>query len=395
MIKINGRLIIRGLNLCGAIGKDALIINNISSCCYHEIVGASIIVCKEWLDLSHVAVICRTVGITVVQVDVIDARLPSKGFIAFDDRANQIVISNTLINDDCQFEGSENAIVEDLSYQLGIVNEPTVIKRLLSASSVRPKYLFIRSELIWLSLQKRPYIYLNETSVYEVAVLLCNALQEICNIADLYGASVNFRALDTRTDEVMYGNDTSITERNPILGMHGLRQLLQEKDYFTAEMMAMDMLHSNNHRNILYSLPFVTTSKEVEDFLELRRGLHFEHINYGIYIETPAAVLDVQRLLKCNPSVVFVGMKDLTALLFAADRSNTAVAHLADPLSDIVISQIEVVLETCRDNATPVFIYATKDNIAYYKNKLRTLSGVSIPLADSCFHKACRGVKKC
>lgn len=141
-------------------------------------------------------------------------------------------------------------------------------------------------------------------------------------------------------------------EENPFLGWRGIRYCLDNPDFFRTQLRAI--LRAGHGHQIQVMFPMVSTVAEVQRaralLQEEKRALTTagiataENMAIGIMIETPAAVLNA-RQLAAAVDFFSIGTNDLTQYLMAADRGNSRVADLIDPLQPPVIAAIAQVAE--------------------------------------------------
>jgi phosphotransferase system enzyme I (PtsI) len=72
-------------------------------------------------------------------------------------------------------------------------------------------------------------------------------------------------------------------------------------------------------------------------------------------VEVPAAALCVENLIDYT-QFVSIGTNDLTQYLTAADRDNSKVSHLCDPLSPAVLQVLDHVISVCNRRGVPVSV---------------------------------------
>ncbi|MGW7679131.1 HPr family phosphocarrier protein [Kribbella sp. NPDC054772] len=130
-------------------------------------------------------------------------------------------------------------------------------------------------------------------------------------------------------------------EANPFLGERGLRVFRRRPELLRDQLEAIRRTAAETPVHVMF--PMVTNAAEVAWALEElgpRDGLEA-----GIMVEVPAAALRVGTLAK-DLDFVSIGTNDLTQYTTAADRTNTAVAALADGLDPAVLQLIDHVVRT-------------------------------------------------
>ncbi len=144
-------------------------------------------------------------------------------------------------------------------------------------------------------------------------------------------------------------------EPNPFLGWRGIRYCLDNPDLFRTQLRAI--LRAGAGHRVQVMFPMVSTVAEVQRarslLMEEKQILTAagiacaDHLALGIMIETPAAVLSARQLAGVV-DFFSIGTNDLTQYLMAADRSNSRVAELIDPLQPPVIAAIARVAEAAQ-----------------------------------------------
>jgi phosphocarrier protein FPr len=128
-------------------------------------------------------------------------------------------------------------------------------------------------------------------------------------------------------------------EANPFLGERGLRVFRRRPQLLRDQLEAIRRIATETPVHVMF--PMVTTADEVAwalDELGPRDGLEV-----GIMVEVPAAALRVATLAQ-DLDFVSIGTNDLTQYTTAADRTNNAVAALADGLDPAVLQLIDHVV---------------------------------------------------
>ncbi|WP_337590328.1 HPr family phosphocarrier protein [Kribbella pittospori] len=129
-------------------------------------------------------------------------------------------------------------------------------------------------------------------------------------------------------------------EANPFLGERGLRVFRRRPELLRDQLEAVRRVAAETPVHVMF--PMVTTADEVAWALE-ELGPKPNGLEVGIMVEVPAAALRIDTLA-AGLDFVSIGTNDLTQYTTAADRTNTAVAPLADGLDPAVLQLIDHVV---------------------------------------------------
>ncbi len=165
--------------------------------------------------------------------------------------------------------------------------------------------------------------------------------------AALGGRPLTIRTLDAGADKPLPYLPLA-AEANPFLGVRGLRLGLLHPDQLRCQFRALLTVAATRPLRVM--LPMVSTVDEVRRArellaearatLEARGAAVPARLELGIMLEVPSAALVAEHFA---PLVDFfsVGTNDLTQYAMAAERGNSDVAALADPLHPAVLRLIE------------------------------------------------------
>jgi len=173
---------------------------------------------------------------------------------------------------------------------------------------------------------------------------------------------VVIRTLDVGGDKFASYLGTPV-ERNPFLGMRGLRFSLKRSDIFRTQLRAI--LRATAHGSVRIMFPMVIG---LEDFRaarsvvdEVRQDLLREgqaigaEAPLGVMVETPASVFEIDLLAR-EADFVSIGTNDLIQYTLAVDRGNEAIAEIYEPLHPAVLRALRAVVEAGKRSGIPVGI---------------------------------------
>jgi phosphocarrier protein FPr len=129
-------------------------------------------------------------------------------------------------------------------------------------------------------------------------------------------------------------------EANPFLGERGLRVFRRRPELLRDQLEAVRQIAAETPVHVMF--PMVTTADEVAWALD-ELGPRPDGLEVGIMVEVPAAALRIETLA-AGLDFVSIGTNDLTQYTTAADRTNSAVAPLADGLDPAVLQLIDHVV---------------------------------------------------
>ena len=143
------------------------------------------------------------------------------------------------------------------------------------------------------------------------------------------------------------------TDPNPALGQRGIRMLLRHPELFETQLAAI--LRASAHGPVRVLIPMVSTAAEIRETRDIyervarrlrRRGERIAEKlpPLGIMIETPGAALSADALA-LEADFFAIGTNDLTMYTLAADRADSDVAHLYDPLHPAVLRLVQFATE--------------------------------------------------
>jgi phosphoenolpyruvate-protein phosphotransferase (PTS system enzyme I) len=169
---------------------------------------------------------------------------------------------------------------------------------------------------------------------------------------------VTIRTLDLGGDKPVRGL-TSAVDKNPFLGVRGVRLTLARPDVFRLQLRAL--ARAAVHGNLKVMLPMVTVTEEIrksgllldEVIEELKsEGIACAKPPLGIMVEVPAVAVAPE--LYGEAAFFSIGSNDLTQYVMAAARDEPGVSDLNDPTHPAVLKLIASVVEFGRKRNIPV-----------------------------------------
>jgi phosphotransferase system enzyme I (PtsP) len=174
------------------------------------------------------------------------------------------------------------------------------------------------------------------------------------------GRPITFRTLDIGGDKVLpYMRQHA--EDNPALGWRGIRMGLDRTALLRTQLRAM--LRAAEGAELRVMIPMVSEPGEIIaaravldreiDLLRRRSGIEPPRVQFGIMIEVPSLLFDLDQVL---PLVDFasVGSNDLMQYFFASDRGNPKVSGRFDVLAPSFLRALKGVTEAGKRLDVPV-----------------------------------------
>jgi pyruvate,water dikinase len=243
-------------------------------------------------------------------------------------------------------------------------------------------HLFLREEFVWLANQLDPFAFSQEHGLQATAELLHENLLRILE-ALAPSQVLNFRGLDLRSDErAQFGTGGGEVEPNPQLGWHGVRRLLDSPEYLGVLLRVTDDLAATHRHQLVFSLPFLTLESELLRVLSFHEATCTHGVQLGVFVETPASVLELPWLVQHNLAAVYVGTKDLAQLIMGADRGNGKVAAMLSLTNRPIVEMLRTAVDCCFRNRVPVFVFSSLDEAVSLHGQLPGLYGLSLPAAE-------------
>jgi phosphotransferase system enzyme I (PtsI) len=213
---------------------------------------------------------------------------------------------------------------------------------------------------------------------------------------------VVIRTLDLGADKVPVALADE-SEPNPFLGLRSIRLTLRNLPLFRTQLRAI--LRASVLGSVRVMFPLITTLAELrqaklllvdvmEDLKE--RGVpHADKVPIGMMVETPAAVMLIDKFLE-EVDFISLGTNDLVQYALAVDRSNRNVADLYQCGDPAVLRLLEIATKAALAKKVPVSICGQMCAIPHYTMLLLGLGlrSMSVPPGSvPQIKQICRSVK--
>jgi phosphoenolpyruvate-protein phosphotransferase len=322
------------------------------------------VICASGNQTSHSAILVKSLGIPAIfgARGIMEAVLDHQEIIL--DGSNGIVFTNFDNAFKVQLEALRNQELENAATLAQNAKKKCVttdgIPVRVQANISLPEHISIADKfgIDGVGLFRTEFIYFNrdappsEDEQFEIYQKVVLALK---------GRPVTFRTAD-------FGGDKPIsylgipTEENPFLGLRGIRYSLRNIELFKTQLRAI--YRASCHGPVSIMFPMIATKTELDEAIRISREVEAEFITeghpvssvqLGLMIEVPAAVVQIDTLLKSS-DFVSIGTNDLAQYVMATDRLNPVVGDLASGCQPALLSMIEQVIKSANKAGKSVSI---------------------------------------
>ncbi|HUI91917.1 MAG TPA: phosphoenolpyruvate--protein phosphotransferase [Chitinivibrionales bacterium] len=160
-------------------------------------------------------------------------------------------------------------------------------------------------------------------------------------------------------------------EFNPFMGWRAIRILLERRELFESQLAAI--MKAGKKRNYSIMIPMVTTLQEWLEaksiIVQMAEKLNVKMPQCGVLFEVPLAILEMNMFMK-EIDFASIGTNDLIQYLSAADRNNSKVNYLYNPIEPAFLRIIKNAINVSKDNGKPLSICGEMAGNAFHTTLL-------------------------
>jgi len=336
----------------GILFVDELLPSEATACDPNSVLG---VIARSGSATSHSAIILRTLGIpAVVGVSGI-APLNCGKTVAIDGGSGEVWLEPDLSTrnalENRRREGEEiTRRAQSESLRPCITLDGTRIEMLANVGSVDDALEAAHSGAEGIGLLRTEVLFLSQKQAPSEG----QQMQALGEIFAAIPGPITVRTFDVGADKPLPFLPQS-EERNPYLGLRGIRLFLKSPELCVAQLRAI--LRAGVHRDLALMFPMIATVEETQGALDLLDRAHQQlksknqphawPVKRGIMIEVPSAALMSAQLAE-HLEFFSIGTNDLTQYTMAAERGNATVARLQDALHPAVLRLMKLVVEGAR-----------------------------------------------
>lgn len=299
---------------------------------------------------SHTAIIARSNSIPAV-VGVVGALdLPEDTVVILDAAAGTITVAPS----DAALAAAKDRIHERMVALAapitgGALADGTLIPLLANLGSPHEAATALALGAEGVGLFRTEFLFLGATTAPTVVNQQAQYSELLSHFA---GKKVVVRALDAGGDKPL-AFLTSAREKNPALGIKGLRALRANEQILRDQLTALVNAQNATEADLWVMAPMVSDAEETAYFVALGKELGLKTV--GVTAEVPSLAIMADHVAELS-DFVSIGTNDLTQYALAADRMLDTVARYQDPWHPAVLRLIKMMGDAGAAAGKPVGI---------------------------------------
>ena len=301
---------------------------------------------------SHTAILARTMNIPALVSTAVPQEVNGKMAIVDGFKGSVIIDPDeeTLreYEKKQQDERKRQELLQQLKGKPTVTKEGKEIKLYANIGEVKDLGAVLQNDAAGIGLFRSEFLYL-QSDHFPTEDEQFQSYKTVAEV--MAGKKVIIRTLDIGADKQIdyFGLEH---EDNPALGYRAVRICLDQPDIFKTQLRAL--FRASMFGNISIMIPMIASVWEVRKVKEIMEevkaeltseSIPFKNVEFGIMIETPAAVMIADELAK-EVNFFSIGTNDLTQYTLAIDRQNAKLDQFYDSHHPAVLKMIQMVIDS-------------------------------------------------
>lgn len=301
---------------------------------------------------SHTAILARTMNIPALVMADVPAEVNGKMAVV-DGFTGKVFLEPEkdvleTYHEKQQEELHRKELLQQLKGKPTVTKDGKEIKLYANIGEVKDLGAVLMNDAAGIGLFRSEFLYLQSTD-FPTEEEQFKSYKTVAEV--MAGKKVIIRTLDIGADkQIDYFNLGK--EDNPALGYRAIRICLSQPEIFKTQLRAL--YRASVYGNIAIMIPMIASVWEVQKVKEImaevraeltEEGVPFKEVEFGIMIETPAAVMIADELAK-EVDFFSIGTNDLTQYTLAIDRQNARLDRFYDSHHPAVLKMIQMVIDS-------------------------------------------------